>query len=334
MTLRLGFVGTGKWGRKLAESFRACGAEVVAHDSRTSAWRHSVHKDPRRCDCGHLYEQHIRGHDLVAAQGCHGFGRWIPDGSNEGGSLVNTNTCDAKCQRFVRTPLPEGFGRYMPWRDQLADKNIDAIVAVAPPEVTTEVALACAEAGKAVMATKPLFDHPATIRAPFYVDFWRLWSEAQWKVKAMPSLYLRRGVTLVGCGPIRAFPGAFDYGPHVMAAALDAGVPLGGALAHIGKDEALADANNGGETFVLNVKSENYETIPLRFGNGCAESIRTIWGDAETPLAIGDEPRADIMKNFAQAFLNDVTEGYADSRLLNYSRESMRLLRQIREMAK
>jgi hypothetical protein len=274
MTLRLGFVGVGRWARKLAESFRACGAEIRFHTRSPSS---------------------------IAGE-AEGFGSFVGDGD---------------------------------WQWMLDRKDVDAIVAVAPPEVTTQVALAAAEAGKAVMVTKPLYDHPATIRAPFYVDFWRLWSRAQWKVKANPSLYLRRGVTLVGCGPIRAFPGAFDYGPHVIAAALDAGVPLGaGPLTHLGKDTTLPDANNGGETFSLTIKPENYEGIPLRFGNGCAESTRTIWGDTETALAIGDEPRADILKTFAQAFLNDVTEGYADPRLLNYSRESMRLLRQIREMAK
>ena len=34
--MRLGFVGVGRWAGKLAESFRACGAEVVAHDRRAS----------------------------------------------------------------------------------------------------------------------------------------------------------------------------------------------------------------------------------------------------------------------------------------------------------
>src|SRR5690242_19021703 len=114
MSLRLGFCGVGKWANKLATAFRECGAEIVAYD-RQNRYAH-------RCKCGLEFSNH-----------------------GQPGALLCAN---CTCQKFDSQcgSSAAGFGTWTPWRDQLADKSIDAIIAVAPPEISTEVALACAAA--------------------------------------------------------------------------------------------------------------------------------------------------------------------------------------------
>ena len=258
MTLRLGFVGVGKWSQKLATAFRACGAEIVAH-----------------------------------------------------------------CRR-QGSPPKAGWVKAMHWADMIADPSIDAIIAVAPPEVTTEVAMACAAAGKAVMATKPLFDHPETIRAPFYVDFWRLWSEAH----TAGSDY--RSFDLHGSGPVRDYPGTFDYGPHVMAAVLD-------KFPEAKMDPNYSDVQTmrtpHGELRSVRFYCSRDRVVTALFGNGSLLPERKIWGKVETATHIGAELKSDVLQRFCQSFLNDISEGFVDTRLLNLSRDGMRELRRIREMA-
>ena len=290
MTLRLGFVGCGKWARKLAESFRACGAEVVAYDRREP--------HAHRCHCGHYLDYHPRS-GACTAENC-------------------------ECRGFGGTEPATGFGSWMPWRDQLADKSIDAIVAVAPPEITTEVAMACAAAGKAVMATKPLFDHPERITAPFYVDFWRLWANAHQEAKS--SVGHLAPYVLKGSGPVRSFSGALDYGPHVMAALLD--------LAPVEIFRAVNDTPATGDLFTVSVDLRGGRSTLVQFGNGSQRGEREIWGAAETPTHIGDEPKEAIMQKFCRSFLSDVSDGFVSTTLRDYSREGMRMLREIRERAK
>ena len=207
----------------------------------------------------------------------------------------------------------------MHWADMIADPSIDAIIAVAPPEVTTEVALACAAAGKAVMATKPLFDHPETIRAPFYVDFWRLWSEAQRDMKANQFWF-------AGSGPFRGFPGALDYGPHAIAACIDAGFP------ELDECHRMPSAN-GGELFHAVFSGGGDAYVTACFGNGSDGGSRSVWGHEETATHIGSEPKSTVLQRFCQSFLNDISEGFVDTRLLRLSRDGMRELRKIRELA-
>ncbi len=265
MTIRLGFCGAGKWGRKLAESFRACGAEV--------GW----------------------------------FDRAHPTNQTEFGGAT-----------------------YKPWRWMIEESQVDAIIAVAPPGITTEVALACASAGKAVMATKPLFDHPETIRAPFYVDFWRLWSDVHQKMR-QEGAFETSDYSLCGSGPLRSFPGALDYGPHVMAAMLDVegfenGLEFGGATKH-----ECAQGELYTSRFHSNMTGQ---TVFSTIGNGSEIGVRRIWWEPETPTHIGAQSKDEIMRAFCSAFLSDVSEGFVDTRLLSLSRDGMRLLREIRERAK
>lgn len=287
--MRLGFVGVGKWATKLAAAFRACGAEIVAHDRR---------------------------------QAGAGFIR----GAN--GHCVSTE--------------PEDFGVRMPWRDQLADKSIDAIIAVATPEITTEVALACAGAGKPVMATKPLFDHPETIRSVFYVDFWRLWSADYLAARDAFRGALARddmddarrfAIELFGSGPFREFPGSLDYGPHVVAMLMDLIGSHGMAL-----DKATRLPSSEGELF--NVEWIGHgDRLNFRacFGNGACSASRSFGHPGqrvhEDGLLIGSEEKSAVLQRFCQSFMNDVSEGFVDTRLLNLSRDGMRELRKIREMA-
>lgn len=272
MALRLGFVGCGKWARKLAESFRACGAEVVHFDRKKPDFKRA---DPRGMQPGEVR---------------------------------------------LDTALPlDGFGEYQPWWEQIKNPRIDAIVAVAPPEITTEVAMACAAAGKPVMATKPLFDHPERITAPFYVDFWRLWSEAQ-RDRESDNFCLH------GAGPIRSFPGSFDYGPHVMAAVLNID-----PMATLVSCRRLP--TDTGELFECDMQM-HVGTAVAYFGNGSKEPVRNIWGAPETPTHIGSEPKEAIMQKFCRSFMSDVSEGFVSTDLLNYSREGMALLEKIRREAK
>lgn len=283
MTLRLGFVGVGRWGQKLATAFRACGAEIVAHSRNDKS----------------------------------AFG-YVLDNCGGGPSLP-------------------GFGLLRhDWREMLEDKHIDAIIAVAPPEITTEVALACAAAGKPVMATKPLFDHPETIRSVFYVDFWRLWAQSRELSLIFRANFPQRPlvIELHGSGPFRDFPGMFDWGPHVVAQLLDTfrnGEPV---YDQVGKDTNEA----GGELFTVNGRVGDRE-FTLVFGNGSAKPTRqmmagNIYVGIEEGTMIGTEEKSAVLQRFCQSFLNDISEGFVDTRLLELSRRGMAELRKIREMAK
>jgi hypothetical protein len=242
-----------------------------------------------------------------------------------GGDIGNVR-CPQGCDEGWEYSDPEGFGTYTPWRDQLADKSIDAIVAVATPDVTTEVALACAAAGKPVMATKPLFDHPATIRAPFYVDFWRLWSKVHERVKNQEFGYTRNWrYSMAGSGPLRQFPGLFDYGPHVIAAILDA-IPM----ARLKTADRLPSPD--GTDYMSYSFASDGEHVSGAIGNGSPDGWRCIWGQEETPTHIGDDPKDQIVQRMCQSFLNDISEGFVDTRLLDLSRKSMTELNRIREM--
>jgi hypothetical protein len=326
VTLRLGFVGCGKWARKLAESFRACGAEIVAYDRRGS-------QDPVP---GETWE--ARGLDdkteVVRIDGM-GPGTFSCSGGVNGYYRAPGERLKDQFQLIRRvSPMPplDGFGSYMPWRDQLADKNIDAIVAVAPPEITTEVALACAEAGKAVMATKPLMDHPSRITNVFAVDFWRLWADehAKWRDVMRGSFHGQLRYDLSGCGPVRDFPGAFDYGPHVMAAVLDA-MPRAELAAH----SLVASGVENEELFSYGFRDPSIpgRYIAGEFGNAGTHGIRNVWSVEETPTHIGAQLKSDVMKACCQSFLNDVSEGFVSTKLLDLSRDGMKLLEQIRRMA-
>jgi len=302
--MKIGFVGVGRWAQKLATAFRECGAEIVAYDRKLR-----------------------------------------PDGF--------CNFCKGKMRTYIGAECPAchkssvamgrtDFGEFKTWEAQLLDPSIDAIIAVATPEVTTEVALACAAAGKPVMATKPLFDHPETIRAPFYADFWRLWSLDYQAARDVFRRAVMRddqddsrrfSINLFGSGPFRDFPGAFDYGPHVVAMFMDLIGPDGMAL-----NKATRLSSVDGETFDVEWVGHG-DRLHFRacFGNGSPSASRS-FGHPEHQVYeesshIGSEEKSVVLRRFCQSFLDDISEGFVDTRLLNLSRDGMRELRRIREMA-
>lgn len=229
---------------------------------------------------------------------------------------------------------PGWEARYMPWRSQLTDKSIDAIIAVAPPEVTTEVALAAAAAGKPVLATKPVWTHPEKLTNVWAVDFWRLWSKshetARERIAANPDADVC--INLYGNGPFRSFPGAFDWGPHVIA-----------AVADLFPEYWIMGANKinvgAGETFRVHVADNGSDrSITLYFGNaqeGPTERSYMVgdWREDERDTRIGSEEKADVLQRFAQNFLDDIAEGFVSNRLLDLSRKSTADIRKIRELA-
>ncbi len=146
--------------------------------------------------------------------------------------------CGAEVVAFDKERLDiPAFGdfstlRAMPWREQIASPNIGALIICAPPEVTTEVALACAKSGKRCVATKPLMWTTApevcpelltVLDAYTFVDLWRLYSPAWLALKAelrgkqIQSVH----VDFYGNGPVRGFSGLLDYGPHALAFVAD-----------------------------------------------------------------------------------------------------------------
>lgn len=135
-----------------------------------------------------------------------------------------------------------GFGARTTVQAMVHGDVCDAVIACAPPDVTTEVALECARAGKRCVATKPLlwtewpdiFDRSHSA-APLnldtglretgllYVDLWRLYSPA-WlalKEEVAGKLIEHIDVSFCGNGPFRSFNGVLDYGPHALAFVYD-----------------------------------------------------------------------------------------------------------------
>ncbi len=293
--MRLGFCGVGKWAQKLASAFRACGAEIVAYDRRTG--------------------------DRAAVYGA-------------GARIVGWT--EGRSGDF---PPLDGFGEHMKWPDQIGNPGIDAIIAAAPPDVTTEVALACSAAGKPVMATKPIWKHPERITAPFYIDLFRLWSSGMRESRALLANFPTHALTveLHGSGPFRDFPGAFDWGPHVIAAAFD-------LLPGERIDERVSvSEHNGGQLYEVTGTVEQGIAGPrayrLVFGNGSKSPTR-LMRVGRVPVAveegehIGNQTKQEVIEAMCRAFMADVAEGYADTRLLELSRRSTEELRRVVEVAK
>jgi hypothetical protein len=116
--------------------------------------------------------------------------------------------------------MPELGRRYGDWRHLVA--AVDAIVCAATPAVTYEVLGECLGRNKPALLTKPLYLEALpdkTMVAPVMVDYVRLFSPHYRKVRAAASNRVIKSIDVVFCGdgPVRGFPGLFDYGPHVFA---------------------------------------------------------------------------------------------------------------------
>ncbi len=287
MSLRLGFVGVGKWASKLRDSFASLGAKPTAYSR-----------------CGSL-------------------------GAPEFGQRVKS------------------------WKDLLVP-GIDALVICGPPEVTTEVGLACADAGKPCMATKPLMlEEVPLISAPFYVDFWRLWSHTWQRLSHYAEEDSRPrtlSVSMLGTGPYRSFPGLLDYGPHAavfIRSITRDGISVKSALLHnedaIGGEVISATYTDGHSMLVGN----GWQGKPSRgaiLDTGFSGTLQwdedpentTLWGpnEAGTIIKLESEPKALAIQRMCAAFLAAIGKGSANTAYLELSCAAMRDLRAIGELAR
>lgn len=237
---------------------------------------------------------------------------------------------------YITDPGP--WGRRRSWMSMVEDEHVDAIIAVADPETTTKVALACAEAGKPVMATKPLvLTEMPKIRAPFYVDLWRLWGDrwARAKVEILASPLQNVTMILEGCGPMRGYPGPLDYGPHLMAFLFDAFTHRWEEPQSHSWEIHDTGAQRWTMSFHCSVHLDRHRepewpdrTVTLRFGNASESGLRRVLlGDR----IVWDEPvtldKSVEIRAMCQAFLSDIHESYADAYTLDMSVRGMRCLK-------
>ncbi len=188
------------------------------------------------------------------------------------------------------------WGRAVPWAEQITDGSIDALIICAPPEVTTEVALACAKAGKRCVATKPLmwrlapaehgYRNNAVYPESFYVDLWRLYSPA-WQAmktelrgKQIQSVH----VDFYGNGPVRSFSGLLDYGPHALAFVADL---LGNCE---GLEWTELDSKNGTGS-LWGASSNNCSLVTGDGADGPRTSVQVVCDDGNYDTILWEESR-------------------------------------------
>jgi len=186
--------------------------------------------------------------------------------------------------------LADGFGEFRRWQEQLSDGKIDALIICAPPDVTTEVALECAKAGKRCVATKPLMwtevpahtywnvqDPDDGLSRSLYVDLWRLYSPA-WlamKEELRGKKIDRIDVAFCGNGPFRSFNGALDYGPHALAFVFD----LLGTTDVCGLEPVELepeDEKRQGKLYSVTMRVGGVP-IEMKIGNGADEPERSVY---------------------------------------------------------
>jgi len=228
----------------------------------------------------------------------------------------------------------------------LPDPQIDAIVACAPPDITTEVALECAKAGKRCVATKPLmwtemplrFSSYERLTTCLYVDLWRLYSPAwlamkeELRGKKIDEVH----IGFCGNGPHRSFPGVLDYGPHALAFMYDL---LGECELKLRFPPAWPMAERG-DMWTGAFKSKDEVRAFVTIGNGAAEPHRFVKVLTPSREYTFDEPdggseidsydrnlsatKALALRRFCRAFMAG-----EPSRTLEYSICAQRLLERI-----
>lgn len=282
--MRLGFIGVGRHGQKMAAAFRECGATLAAYDRE------------------------------------HPHGDWVIDGKR-----VRDNLRTAT--------MSWGEAKYVPWHDMIASSAIDAIVCCAPPDVTAEVTLAAANAGKPVCATKPLrwpTAEGADEARGVWVDLWRLSSPAWLALKAdLQGREIRSvDIDFYGSGPVRAtHSGLLDYGPHALGFVLDLGLrpeltwtkEQKGCWFGKGDRVGVTTGNGFGSAMMyVRVEATDGES---RVWCESQDNRHRFIGDDQGELLNCD--RLLALRNFCRAFLAG-----EPSDTLRISCEAMRLLRQ------
>ena len=277
--------------------------------------------------------------------------------------------CGAEIVAYDRasspTQNPPHFGTWYPWHDQIASDKIDALIICAPPEVTTEVALECAKAGKRCVATKPLLwtEYPSelfrdlpgltgeqqrvilryweVLNRSLYVDLWRLYSPA-WlalKEELRGKKIDRIDVSFCGNGPFRSFNGALDYGPHALAFVFD----LLGSTEVTDLQVTELEAVEGGKLYGADMRVAG-TFASMTIGNGAQEPKRQVdvWVDdrsrwtfvepengTQAFLVDVDEPRITCTKALALRRFCRAFMACEPSRTLEYSIAAMRVLERI-----
>ncbi len=191
-----------------------------------------------------------------------GVGRWGRNYVRTIGAVDGAHLA-AVASRNPETPalLPSGARMHADWRDLVADPSVDAVVIASPPSAHAAPLIAAVEAGKPVLAEKPLTDRPEELAAMrgavarhggvVMVEHTHLFHDA---FRALVDHARAAG----GARAVRAAAGNFgpirpnvsvlwDWGPHDVAMALDlfgaetAIVRAARRLAHEDKPEGRAE---------------------------------------------------------------------------------------------
>jgi predicted dehydrogenase len=203
-----------------------------------------------------------------------GVGRW-------GRVLASTfEKANVEVSAYNRAD-PEKFtadvGKYLPLPELI--REVDVVAAAAPPEVTSRVFTACQEVGRPCLLTKPIMgateiDDVKPLSATCYVDYIHLASPLYQRLKKAASGRQISGLKIDfhGDGPVRRFPGFYDYGAHALAMVHDL---LGfGRLTHI---FALGTCVSGpGKELVhANFRISGVPVVAT-IGNGAKTSMRRV----------------------------------------------------------
>ncbi len=166
----------------------------------------------------------------------------------------------------------ENFGPRFETYQGLASCS-DLVVVAADPKTTTEVALYCAENCIPCVATKPLLEHPQLIGAPFFVDFWRLYSAPFAVFRSQVIGPVSCEIDFVGNGPFReTIDGLDDWGPHAFSFANSL---LGARVETLAGARARNVPCEKGVIFELRAKVGDID-LTVRTGNGAPAPMKQI----------------------------------------------------------
>lgn len=218
------------------------------------------------------------------------------------------------------SPDQEGLGkRWNHWRDMMS--KVDGIICAATPAVTYEVYRESIALKKAVLLTKPLYVNELpdeTISAPILIDYVRLWSPCYEEIKRRVRGFKISSIKVSFCGdgPVRSFPGLYDYGPHAFAwifDLLESQVPTGCKF-EISSLQVVKQAHPGKKLYIVQ-GSLGDVVISVTTGNGLVERGKnksrnmTVHYAGQTPLsALYTESADEIRAEFCGTGKDDVTK--------------------------
>jgi predicted dehydrogenase len=163
--------------------------------------------------------------------------------------------------------------RWNDWRHLVA--SVDVIVSAATPAVTYDVLGECLQRNKPALLTKPLYLNAMpeqTLVAPIMVDYVRLFSPYYRQIKRAASTRVIKSIDAVFCGdgPVRGFPGLYDYGPHVFAWIFDLAMHQRNfpyQQIELTRVEVMTGTSAAKKNYLITGKLGSI-SLNLRFGNG------------------------------------------------------------------